>query len=251
MDQIKFQQQLMKKRDDAEKALLDAFDQLSKLEYEKEKVKQTHQGKTAQKELVRYREILAEIQRKNAEEEKRLNDLLNEYRLELQKRQDEARCKLVEARRKLQKVIILIKEFYYQRCFSIRDFYISIFNILPLYANCYLIYSRRAHIEIQVSPDIPCHVTFFHVNIPINNYHLITNFFKDVLEIRAGQLEYKRLEAEQQLKAKQAENEMARIAIEENRRYAEEAARLKLLATLEYRDDLTKQIEDSNVIKVV
>ena len=112
MDQIKFQQQLMKKRDEAEKALLDAFNQLSMLEYEKEKAKQTDLSKTAQKEVAEYRANLTEIQRRNAEEEKRLNNLLNEYRLELQTRQDEARCKLVEARQKLQKVIILTEEFF-------------------------------------------------------------------------------------------------------------------------------------------
>lgn len=70
------------------------------------------------------------------------------------------------------------------------------------------------------------------------------------MEGRAEQLKYKQQEAEEQLKMKQAENELLRMACETNERLEAENARLKYEATQQYRNDLRKQIEYNEEIRV-
>lgn len=67
---------------------------------------------------------------------------------------------------------------------------------------------------------------------------------------RAEQIQYKQREAEEQLKMKQAENELLRLAYETNARLEAENARLKFEAIQQYRNDLKKQIEYNEEIRV-
>lgn len=67
---------------------------------------------------------------------------------------------------------------------------------------------------------------------------------------RAEQIQYKQREAEEQLKMKQAENELLRLACETNACLEAENARLKFEAIQQYRNDLKKQIEYNEEIRV-
>lgn len=71
-----------------------------------------------------------------------------------------------------------------------------------------------------------------------------------MLQERAEQLALKRQQAEQQLREKEAENELIRIAYERNNCLQEESDRLEKLAVQQYRDDLRKQIEYNNQLRV-
>lgn len=51
-----------------------------------------------------YKKHLQQLEEERKLEEKQLEDLLNSYRKEIEAKQDEAKCKLVEAKRKLQQV---------------------------------------------------------------------------------------------------------------------------------------------------
>lgn len=75
-------------------------------------------------------------------------------------------------------------------------------------------------------------------------------YFQSVIEGRAQQIEYKRQEAENQLKAQQAENELLQIAYELNIRLQEESDRVEMEAIQQYRDDLKDQIEYNNKLRV-
>lgn len=71
-----------------------------------------------------------------------------------------------------------------------------------------------------------------------------------MLNERAAQIEYKKQEAEQQLQLKRAENELLRMAYETNERLQAESDRLERQAALKYRDDLQKQIDYNNILRV-
>ncbi|XP_066262476.1 cilia- and flagella-associated protein 53-like [Euwallacea similis] len=72
---------------------------------------------------------------------------------------------------------------------------------------------------------------------------------QDVMVERAEQIYHKKLEAEQQLKLKEAENELLKMALETNERLQAESDRLEKQAALQYRDDLQKQIQYNNVLR--
>lgn len=67
---------------------------------------------------------------------------------------------------------------------------------------------------------------------------------------RAEQLRLKQKEAEEQLKMQQAENELMRMACETNACLEAEHARLRAEAAKQYREDLKKQIEYSEELRV-
>lgn len=74
--------------------------------------------------------------------------------------------------------------------------------------------------------------------------------FQNVLQERAQQIEYKKQEAEQQLELKRAENELLRMAYDQNERLQAESDRLEVEAVKLYRDDLQKQIEYNKILRV-
>ncbi|KAF5301338.1 hypothetical protein FQA39_LY10736 [Lamprigera yunnana] len=72
---------------------------------------------------------------------------------------------------------------------------------------------------------------------------------EEVMKGRKEQIEYKKMIAEQELKMKQDDNQLLRYAVEVNGRLATEMAHQKKLASLQYRDDLLKQIEYQKIIQ--
>lgn len=74
--------------------------------------------------------------------------------------------------------------------------------------------------------------------------------FQDVLHERFQQIAFKKQEAEQQLELKRAENELLRMAFEQNERLQAESDRLEAEALKLYRDDLKKQIEYNKILRV-
>lgn len=62
-----------------------------------------------------YRKHLKQLEEERKLEEKQLEELLNSYKKEIEAKQDEAKCKLVEAKRKLQQVRLL---FSFLKCDS-------------------------------------------------------------------------------------------------------------------------------------
>lgn len=71
-----------------------------------------------------------------------------------------------------------------------------------------------------------------------------------VLDGRSEQLKYKQQEAEEQLKLQQAENELMRMACERNERLEAEHSRMRAEAIQQYRDDLKKQIDYNEELRV-
>lgn len=86
----------------------------------------------------------------------------------------------------------------------------------------------------------------FRVSFPFIHYVL----FQNVLQERAQQIKYKKQEAEQQLELKRAENELLRMAYDQNERLQAESDRLEAEAVKLYRDDLKKQIEYNKILRV-
>lgn len=67
---------------------------------------------------------------------------------------------------------------------------------------------------------------------------------------RAEQLQWKREQAEQELRFKQAENEMIQAAIDMNKKLDMETNRLKHEGSKRYGEDLKKQIEYNQELAV-
>lgn len=174
-EQVEAQRELMARRKMEEDALEAAFNKLAQLELQKELDMIKDTTSAAKKEMAMYRQELARLQVERKEEEKKLDRLLEEYRISVQKKQDEAKCKIEEAK-------------------------------------------RRLH--------------------------------ESVLEDRAAQIRYKKEEAEQQLRMKEAENELLRLNLEMHKKLDEEAERQRIEAVRQYNEDLQKQIEYNNILRV-
>ncbi|KAF7270898.1 hypothetical protein GWI33_016162 [Rhynchophorus ferrugineus] len=174
LEQIAIQEKLQAQRKMEENALDQAFNSLAQLEIEREKAAIKDITTQARRETELYKKHLQQLEIERKQEEKKLMELLEIHRKEVEAKQNEARCKIVEAKRKL---------------------------------------------------------------------HM------DVLMERAEQIKYQKQEAEQQLKLKEAENELLRMAFETNERLQAESDRLQKMEAMKYRDDLTKQIEYNNTLR--
>ncbi|ENN74600.1 hypothetical protein YQE_08722, partial [Dendroctonus ponderosae] len=174
LEQIEIQKQLHDQRKKEENALEQAFTTLAQLEIERERSSMQNAAENARRETAMYRQHLKQLDDERKLEEKKLMELLEMHRKEVEEKQNAARCKIIEAKRQLQ---------------------------------------------------------------------------KDVLAERANQINYKQLEAEQQLKLKEAENELLRMAYETNERLQAESDRLERQAALQYRQDLKRQIDYNTVLR--
>ncbi|CAG9765965.1 unnamed protein product [Ceutorhynchus assimilis] len=174
LHQIEIQKQLQSQRKKEEDALDQAFSTLTQMEIDREKTSMQEETINAKKETAMYRKHLQKLDEERKLEEQKLMELLEEHRKAIEAKQDEAKCKIVEAKRKLQ---------------------------------------------------------------------------KDVMSERAEQIKYKKQEAEEQLKLKEAENELLRMAYETNGRLQAESDRLEYQAVVQYREDLQRQIEYNNVLR--
>lgn len=174
LEQIAAHEAVERKRKQEEAALDQSYNSLTMREIQREKDMQEDTTKQAAREMVMYRNHLKDLKAEREKEDTELEKLLEIHRKEIEKKQDESRCKLVEARMALQ---------------------------------------------------------------------------KDVLQGRAEQLNYKQQEAEQQLKLKQAENELLRMCCDTNERLQAESDRLEMEAVRQYREDLQKQIEYNNKLR--
>lgn len=103
-EQIAMQEKLFAKRREEENALDNALSHLANLEIEREKSKIVDFRQDARREVMQYREHLRELERERKDEERILNELLDEHRKEIEKKQDEAKCKLKRAKEELNKV---------------------------------------------------------------------------------------------------------------------------------------------------
>ncbi|KAG5881411.1 hypothetical protein JTB14_008922 [Gonioctena quinquepunctata] len=174
LEQIATQAQLLAQRKEDEEAVDRAFDKLAKMEMEREQQASHDFTSQYRRETAMYKKHLLDLEEEQKKEEKELFRLLDIHRQEIEKKQDEARCKVLEAKRKLQ---------------------------------------------------------------------------KDVLQGRDEQLALKRQEAENQLKLKQAENELLQMAFEKNERLQAESDRLEGEAVRQYREDLQMQIAHNNILR--
>lgn len=105
-EQIALQQQLIAKRKEQEDALDQAFRHLNETEIEKELAKKEDTTIIARKEMAQYREHLKQLEAERKQEEIILNKLLTEYQEMIEKKKEEARCKLLQAKKELQKVYL-------------------------------------------------------------------------------------------------------------------------------------------------
>lgn len=105
LDQIAEQESYLEKRRQEEEAYTRAFVEMAEIELEKEKRAVKDFSAQARKETVMYKNYLKELEIERKKEEQELERLLEIHRKEIEKKQDEARCKLVEAKRALQEVI--------------------------------------------------------------------------------------------------------------------------------------------------
>lgn len=76
------------------------------MEIAREKAKFVDSTSASKKEMAQYRAYLLQLEKEKKEEDARLNQLLEEHRKIVEKKQDEARCNLAKAKRELHKVIL-------------------------------------------------------------------------------------------------------------------------------------------------
>lgn len=105
-EQIAEQEKFLAKRREQETALDEAFRRLNESEIERELSQQEDTTSIAKKEMAQYRAHLMELENERKKEEELLNQLLKEHQQEIERKKDEATCKLVRAKRELQKVIL-------------------------------------------------------------------------------------------------------------------------------------------------
>nr|CAH7761858.1 unnamed protein product [Callosobruchus chinensis] len=106
MEQIVSQEEYARKRKEEEDAFNRAFTQLAELEYQKEKEKVQDLSAQAARETQMYRKHLQELEEERKKEEKKLGDLLEIHRKEIERKQTEAKCKLAEAKTALQRSVL-------------------------------------------------------------------------------------------------------------------------------------------------
>ncbi|XP_031329644.1 cilia- and flagella-associated protein 53-like isoform X2 [Photinus pyralis] len=171
--QIEQHENFVGQRKKEENALDNAFNTLVRMEIEKEKAARADYSATAKREMAMYRENVAELEKQRIEDDRQLNMLLEEYTRNIQRKQDEAKCRIEAAKRQLH---------------------------------------------------------------------------KEVMQGIADQIKYKKMIAEEELKMKRDDNELARYAYEVNGRLAVEMAQQEKMARLQYKDDLLKQIDYKKVL---
>lgn len=106
-EQVETQHKFLDKREKEEKALVDAFTLLAQMELDKERAKIQDTTTVAKKEMAQYRKNLAELEQQRKEEDERLDELRVEYQTAIQRKQDEAKCKILAAKKKLQEVKLI------------------------------------------------------------------------------------------------------------------------------------------------
>ncbi|XP_022913263.1 cilia- and flagella-associated protein 53-like [Onthophagus taurus] len=99
--QIEFQRQLLAERAKAEEELEMAYTKLAQEQYEKERSGIKNTKSVANRELKMYSEYLKQLKVNDKIEEERLGQLLKEFSLAAQKKEDDARCKVIQAKQKL------------------------------------------------------------------------------------------------------------------------------------------------------
>lgn len=103
-EQINSQNVFLAQRKKAEKALNDAFATLTQMEIDREQAAFKDYRQQAKREMAMYMQNLKDLEEQRKEEEKRLMEMLNDYQKIVQKKQDEAQCKLYFAKEELKKV---------------------------------------------------------------------------------------------------------------------------------------------------
>ncbi|KAK5647453.1 hypothetical protein RI129_002345 [Pyrocoelia pectoralis] len=173
-DQIETHERFVTERKKEENALDNAFNTLVQLEIEKEKATREDNTAIAKREMAMYRNNVAELERQRTEEDRKFNLMVEEYSKDIQRKQDEAKCRIEAAKRQLH---------------------------------------------------------------------------KEVMQGIADQIKYKKMIAEEELKMKRDDNELARYAYEMNGRLAVEMAHQEKMARLQYKDDLLKQIDYKKLLQ--
>lgn len=111
-EQIEKQKELLNQRKKEEQALNEAFSKLAQLELDKEQQGIKDYTAQAKREALLYRKHLRDLAEARKREEDELQVLLNNYQQEVQRKQDEAKCKIIEAKRKLHEVSCLITKLF-------------------------------------------------------------------------------------------------------------------------------------------
>lgn len=94
----------MAKRREEENALEQAFKLLNEAEIERELSQMEDTSSIRKREMNQYRAHLKELENERKQEEAMLDKLLKEYQEMIEKKKDEARCRLMKAKRDLQNV---------------------------------------------------------------------------------------------------------------------------------------------------
>lgn len=103
-EQLDIRQKFLEQRKKEETALEQAFIMLTQLELNREKAKIQDTTTVAKREMAQYRLSLRDLEEQRKEEDRQLNLLLDEHKRIIQKQQDEAKCKIEAAKKKLHKV---------------------------------------------------------------------------------------------------------------------------------------------------
>lgn len=107
LEQIAEQEKFLEQRRKEENAFTEAFVKMAELEIEKEKQAIQDLTSQAKGETAMYKKYLKELEEERKKEEQELTSLLEIHRREIEKKQDDAKCKLAEAKRALQEVSIV------------------------------------------------------------------------------------------------------------------------------------------------
>ncbi|XP_030767092.1 cilia- and flagella-associated protein 53-like [Sitophilus oryzae] len=107
LEQIAIEEQLHAQRKKEEDAVDRSFNTLAQLELEREKAAIQDTTAQAKRETALYRKHLKQLEEERKLEEKKLMELLDIHRKQVEAKQAEARCKVVEAKRKLQQDVLM------------------------------------------------------------------------------------------------------------------------------------------------
>lgn len=105
-EQIELQKKISSKRKEEEMALEGAFNYLAQLQIDKEKAAVVDSRQDTKREMALYRAHLEEMERERQEEERIFEQVLEENKKAIEKKYEEAKCKLHKAREDLKRVFL-------------------------------------------------------------------------------------------------------------------------------------------------
>lgn len=110
-EQIRTQEEILRKHKEEDEEISKVYQEYNAIEIEKEKAARLAKIEQTRKEWATFKKYLQEVELHKKNEEKKLNELMTIFRKEIQKKHEEAECKIAAARMELHKVSLFYNYF--------------------------------------------------------------------------------------------------------------------------------------------